>query len=187
MRVICRTLNWSSTMRTLRAAAFGILVTPIGSRRPAQWSGVAMFLVDGRGCRGRRGRRSGGPRMRGTIGRQLRKLLDVENEGDPSVAEDSGGCNPGDCAVALLDALDDHLLMAAQLVDHEAKPRSLTGLSNNDDAVGEIAHLRRDVEQLAEVNNRHEVSAQSQHAPSAEQFVDVRASRTEAFHNRRHR
>src|SRR5262249_16484454 len=152
MRVICRTLNWSSTMRTFRAAAFGIVVSPIGSRRPAQWNGVAMFLVDGRGSRGRRGRRSGGPRMRGTIGRQLRKLLDVENEGDPSVAEDSGGCNPGDCAVALLDALDDHLLMAAQLVDHKAKPRSPTGPSNNDNAVGGSAHPPREVEQLAQGN-----------------------------------
>src|SRR5215470_8003051 len=140
MRVICRTLNWSSTMRTLRAAAFGI---SRHSRLDLPSCAVAerhrAFLVDGGHCRCVI--RCAEPVLWGTIPGQIGKLLDVEDEGNASVAEDGGRGNARNRAIALLDALDDDLLMPAQLVDHQPEPGALARLGDDDDAVGQIADL----------------------------------------------
>src|SRR5258705_13633916 len=110
-------------------------------RRPAFFG----FSVSSR-CRRVLSRRlRGGDDMRETGGRQIRELLDIEDERDASIAED-GGC--GDArhrAVALLDALDHHLLMAAQLVDDEPEARALPGISDDDDTFTKIADRRTHV------------------------------------------
>src|SRR5665647_2103046 len=49
------------------------------------------------------------------IDRHVGQFLDVENEGDASVAENRRGGDARDRAVAFLDALDHHLLMACLL------------------------------------------------------------------------
>src|SRR5262249_1481048 len=100
-------------MRTLRAAAFGIPVTPdYWLLSSIGWTGPTAFLVYG--CRrGSCDRRRSCPALRRAVCREIGELLDVEDEGNPTVAENRGGGDPRDGAIALLDALDHDLLVAA--------------------------------------------------------------------------
>src|SRR3569833_707498 len=80
MRVICRTLFWSSTMRTLIAPATGIFSYSLCDQRVVGRAGS--ILVQG-----------GLGRFHGCVigdwcmNRQFREFLHVENEGDAPVTE----------------------------------------------------------------------------------------------------
>ena len=119
--------------------------------RALQYSGSCSHLRIS-ACRGRR------TDMGGSVGRQLRELLDVEDEGDPSIAEDRGGGDAWNGAIAVLDALDHHLLVATQLIDDETEAYAFSGLGDDDDTIGEVAHPGRDVEQIGEMDEWQEVS-----------------------------
>src|SRR5688572_1618306 len=62
---------------------------------------------------------------------------DVEDEGDPAVAEDGGAGEAADPAVVGLEALDHHLLLAEQLVDQEAE-RLAVGLDDDHQLTGAV-------------------------------------------------
>src|SRR6476620_3503568 len=77
MRVICRTLFWSSTTRTFIAMAFGILLLLSG-----YFAGARL--------------KAGG---------EIGQLFDVQYKHDPSVTENGGGGKSGNNPVAFFDAL----------------------------------------------------------------------------------
>src|SRR5581483_11259556 len=98
-------------MSTFSAAATGIFVTPIRGHDQSRGPCAVDFLsrIIHQSC----SRRSACAGDRPVLGCEFRKLFDIENEGDPAIAEDRGRGNSRHRAVALLDALDDHLLMSA--------------------------------------------------------------------------
>src|SRR5207302_10748120 len=105
MRVTWRMLSWSSTTRTLRPAATGILATPYFvcptfGRTPFP----ALTRFGGLRADAPRYRRA----SRFVVG-QLRQLVDIDNERDAPIAENCGSGNSRDPAVILLDALDHDL------------------------------------------------------------------------------
>src|SRR5208282_6012638 len=102
-------------------------------------------------------------------------------------AEDRGPADAGNRAVALFDALDDDLLVSAQLVDDDAEMRAFAGVGDDDDAVVGGGCGRSDVEQVAETDQRHQIAAQLQHARGADQIVDLGGRRPQALDDRRHR
>ena len=87
--------------------------------------------------------------------REIGQLLDIENERDPTVAEDRGPGDSGNGAVALLDTLDDDLLMSAQFVDDDAEVRALARIGDDDDPLVGSRRRRADIQQIAKLNERH--------------------------------
>src|SRR3954469_9031425 len=155
MRVICRTLNWSSTMRTLRAAANGIPITP-DSTAVHQLAARASLLACGSRCRcqGTSESRGDCPGWGKLIGREFREFLDVEDEGDTAVAEDRGRGDARDRAVTLLDALDHHLLVAQELVDNETEASAFPRLGDNHDTFAKVFDRAGDIEEVGKMNER---------------------------------
>src|SRR5690606_6697387 len=174
---------WSSTTRTLSAAAWGIptLLLPIAlhvSRR----NGVLLPAL-------RRDHSRLGPR-RGSVpavARHIRQLVHVGNEGDAAVAGDGRTGDAGHDAVILLDALDDDLLMAAQLVHDDAEARAFARLDDDDDAIGDLLARAGNAEQVAHVQQRNDGAAKLQRAERTKQAADIGTRRTQTFDDRGNR
>src|ERR1700722_9650038 len=78
-------------------------------------------------------RRHGAPfRQPGKRGRPP-QATDIEDQRDPPIAQHRGAADTVDRAVIRLQAFHHHLLLAQEVVDHEADPIGTFALHDNDD------------------------------------------------------
>src|SRR5690606_22234118 len=72
------------------------------------------------------------------------ETLDIDDQGDVSVTEDGSAGDALDALEVLLEALDDHLLLADDVVDHQRRLDAALGLAQHHEAavgVGGGLHL----------------------------------------------
>ena len=105
-------------------------------------------------------------RVRHVLAGEIGELFNVENESDTPIAENGGARNARNRTITLLDTLDHDLLVAAQLIDHDAEAGSIAGVADNHHPLVRSRIRPHDIEQLAEVHERDEVAAQLQSAPA---------------------
>src|SRR5690242_14314426 len=89
---------------------------------------------------------------RGLCCRHLVQLLSVEDERHPAISENRRRGDTRNRAIALFDALNNNLLVSAQLVYPQAEPNVFAGFGNDHDTA--IIPLGgSDIEQIAKIDD----------------------------------
>src|SRR4051812_22899564 len=118
--------------------------------------------------------------------RHLVQLFSVENEGDAAVSKDRRGGDTRNRAIALFDALDNNLLVSAQLVDAKAEP-DVVARFRNDNNAAVVAFGRTYLQQIAKIDDRQKFPAQAEHSLRTYQIVNIGPRRPQAFDHGGHR
>ncbi len=94
----------------------------------------------------------------------------VENQRHRSIAENRGP-DTIDVSVVRFERLDDHLLLAEQIVDEQADALAIA-FDDHDEALMQLVRLRLDAEHLVQADHRHVVAAKAEHFALAREAIE---------------
>ena len=107
----------------------------------------------------------------------------IENQRDRAVAEDRGPRDAVDATEIRFQRLDDHLLLAEQVVDEQADAAAVA-FHDHDQAFVQLGRLRAHAEHLVQAHDRHVAVAEREHFLLAGNAIDAAGLELQRFDDR---